>query len=63
MRIPIIRRNADGTITDGTARTRGVGPGRLEIDDFRDLDGQPLNLPPGAKFTVPFPDSAIVDEP
>lgn len=63
MRIPITRHDADGTITDGTARARGVGPGRLEIDDWRDLDGEPLDLPAGSEFNVPFPASAIIDPP
>ena len=48
-RIPIIRRDADGTFTDGTAR---ISDDRRTIDDFRDLDGNELSLPPGSAFEV-----------
>lgn len=58
-RLPIIRRDADGTIVDGTARARVIadlagteGAAGLALDDFRDLDGAPLDLPPGAAFEV-----------
>lgn len=50
-RLPIIRRDADGTIVDGTARATAL-PGGLALDDFRDLDGEALDLPPGAAFEV-----------
>lgn len=50
MRIPIIRVLADGTITDGTAR---LSDDRWIVDDFRDLNGEPLNLPSGAFFRIP----------
>ena len=48
-RIPIIRRDADGTVIDGTAR---LSDDRRTIDDFRDLDGNELSLPPGSSFEV-----------
>lgn len=50
-RLPIIRRDADGTIVDGTARAL-VLTGGLALDDFRDLDGEALDLPPGSAFEV-----------
>jgi len=54
-RIPIVRRLADDTVTDGTARQTVDGDGDWTITDFRDLDGQPLDLPPGASFEIPLP--------
>jgi hypothetical protein len=51
-RIPIIRRDADGTITDGTARVTTTHGDSTTIDDFRDLDGELLHLPPGAAFEI-----------
>lgn len=48
-RIPIVREDSDGTITDGTAR---VSRGGRQIDDFRDLDGEPLDLPPGSSYLI-----------
>jgi hypothetical protein len=47
-RIPIERIEANGHITEGTARARGV-----TIDDFRSLQGAPLELPAGASFVIP----------
>lgn len=50
-RIPIIRRDADGTIVDGTAEliieANGTG---FSVVDFRDLDGEELILPPQSSF-------------
>lgn len=47
----MIRRLADGTVTDGTAEwipgPEGEG---FRVRDFRDLDGVPMALPPGAAF-------------
>lgn len=53
IRIPIIRRDRDGTVVDGTARALQLESGTgMTLDDFRDLDGQPLALPAGASFEV-----------
>lgn len=51
-RIPITRRDPDGTVIDGTARVITDGT-EQRLDDFRDLDGNPLSLPPGAAFHIP----------
>lgn len=50
-RIPITRHDPDGTVTDGTARMILTATGR-GLDDFRDLDGEPMCLPPGAAFHI-----------
>lgn len=47
MRVAITRHDADGTVIDGTALCEGT-----EISDFRDLDGEPLALPPGSSFVM-----------
>lgn len=46
-RVNIERISADGTITKGTARQRGV-----TVDDFRSLYGSPLDLSPGEMFVI-----------
>lgn len=52
-RIPFIRRDPDGTIIDGTANAVAFEEGSgLVLDDFRDLDGNELDLPPGSTFEV-----------
>jgi hypothetical protein len=50
-RIPIIRRLADDTVTDGTA-AMNVGEHGMTLSDFRDLDGVELTLPAGARFEI-----------
>lgn len=55
MRIPIVRRLQDDTVVDGTADVRVV-PGGIDVTDFRDLDGHPLALPPGASFEFTIAD-------
>lgn len=50
-RLPIIRRDSDGTIIDGTADVSEDG---LKIGDFRDLAGNEMPLPPGSAFEVPI---------
>lgn len=49
-RVPIVRREADGTITDGTCAYEFADGYRWF--DFRDLDGEPMILPPGASFEM-----------
>lgn len=49
-RIPIIRRDADGTIVDGTAAVVVIEFGKFTVNDFRDLDGKELELPPQSSF-------------
>lgn len=51
-RIPIIRRNLDGTVTDGTAHVDLRTDGTWHVTDFRDLDGWLMGLPPGASFDI-----------
>lgn len=53
MRVPIVRRDEDGTRIDGTAAYDHVDRGGIIVYDFRDLDGEPLGLPPGSSFEVP----------
>ena len=48
-RVPIIRRDTDGAIIDGTARLMRQGE-HILLNDFRDLDGHELELPPGSSF-------------
>lgn len=48
-RVPITRTDADGTVIDGTAQIDRTDRA-VSITDFRDLDGRPLNLPPGSRF-------------
>jgi len=48
IRIPIERIEADGTITKGTCRARGG-----TLDDFRSINGIPMELPAGASFCIP----------
>jgi hypothetical protein len=50
-RVPIYRQELNGTITDGTAERVRTDNG-WSLSDFRDLDGNPLVLPPGASITV-----------
>lgn len=51
VRIRIRRVDENGLVTPGTAMlTRHAGG--LNVGDFRDLDGDPLVLPPGARFDV-----------
>jgi len=52
MRVPIVRADRDGTITDGTADATLVD-GKVLLSDFRDLDGRELTLPPGSRFVIP----------
>lgn len=52
-RVPIARKLADGTITEGTGELCVDRKGRESIGDFRDLAGAKLDLPPGAQFLVP----------
>lgn len=54
-RLPIVRRLRDDTVTDGTARQVGTVAADFTVDDFRDLQGRPLDLPPGACFEVSIP--------
>jgi hypothetical protein len=49
IRIPITKVLADGRVIDGTAKMTGH-----TIEDFRDLDGQPMVLEPGARLEVPL---------
>jgi hypothetical protein len=49
-RIPIIRRDQDGTVIDGTAEVIVLEPGEFQVTDFRDLDGNVLILPPQSSF-------------
>lgn len=51
MRIPIVRVDADGTIVDGTCEYNEE-PGAGNLGDFRDLDGEPLVLPPGSAYQI-----------
>lgn len=56
-RVPIQRVDADGTVTEGTAELAGSS-----VHDFRDLNGEPMMLPPGASFVVPItPEMAMGD--
>lgn len=50
-RLPIIRREVDGTVTDGTCEVTHFG-NRTSYGDFRDLDGNELVLPPMARFEI-----------
>lgn len=52
LRIPIIRRAEDGTVTDGTALWEERENGGFSISDFRDLDGEPLPIPPGGSIEM-----------
>lgn len=52
-RIPIIRRDADGTVVDGTAELMlAMTDDKLmaSMHDWRDLDGNELPLPPGSSY-------------
>lgn len=49
-RIPIIRRDEDGTVVDGTAELIIVDENSFRVVDFRDLDGEELHLPPQSSF-------------
>lgn len=51
-RIPFIRRDADGTIIDGTAAVGRNEDDSMTIHDWRDLDGNVLQLPPGSSFEI-----------
>lgn len=50
-RIPIVRVDADGTVADGTAEVVRSEAGTV-VRDFRDLDGEKLDLPAGSRFEV-----------
>lgn len=50
MRVPIVRRDLDGTIIDGTAEWTPVNDAGFHISDFRSLDGDCLSLPAGSTF-------------
>jgi 3-deoxy-D-manno-octulosonate 8-phosphate phosphatase KdsC-like HAD superfamily phosphatase len=52
-RIPITRRDLDGTLIDGTAQ---LDEAEATISDFRDLDGVQLVLPPGSQFEFALPE-------
>lgn len=52
MRIPIIRKDEDGTVIDGTAEYKRFETGKWTINDFRDLEGNELPLPPKSSFEV-----------
>ena len=53
MRVPMTRRDRDGTMTDGTAAiVEHPSTGALYLTDFRDLDGRELELPPGSSFDI-----------
>lgn len=58
-RIPIVRSDVDGSTIDGTARVHPNGTD-FTLDDFRDLDGVSLVLPPGSCFTLHVADLAPV---
>lgn len=47
MIVPMVRIESDGTVTDGTCEFDG-----RHWLDFRDLDGEPLILQPGARFQI-----------
>jgi hypothetical protein len=50
-RVPIFRQDLNGLVTDGTAARERTDRG-WSLTDFRDLDGNPLVLPPGSSITV-----------
>lgn len=54
MRVPISRRDPDGTMIDGTARCVPLDGGGWALDDFVDLEGQPLDLPVGSEYVLPI---------
>jgi hypothetical protein len=52
VRLTITKHLADGTIVDGTAAWEERRDGTARVWDFRDLDGEPMILEPGASFHV-----------
>jgi hypothetical protein len=52
VRIPITKHLPDGTVEDGTAAWEDQRNGTFRVWDFRDLDGDPMVLEPGAAFHV-----------
>ncbi len=59
IRIPITRHDSDGTILDGTAAAIRTSEHAFTINDFRDLDGEELILPPGSRFEVAWGDDRV----
>lgn len=51
-RIPCVRVEADGTVTDGTYEAHVDADGTWNARDFCDLDGRRMELPPGAQFLL-----------
>jgi hypothetical protein len=62
VRVPIIRPDADGTITDGTAELVRTIPSGIKVRDFRDLDGNELILPPKSSFEVAVNPATLDDQ-
>jgi hypothetical protein len=60
LRVPIVRRDADGTCVDGTAEL-GVDSDGLWLGDFRDLDGELLPLPAGSSYDAAVDIEALDD--
>ena len=52
LRVPVVRRDKDGTVVDGTALWEDQGTPGFMLSDFRDLDGNPMSLPPGSSFEI-----------
>lgn len=58
-RLPITRRDVDGTIIDGTAALSATPSGGFMLHDFRDLDGRELCLPSGSEFRCLLDDDLL----
>ena len=52
-RIPFLRYDADGSIHEGTAELEPPDEHEaMALYDFRDMDGDPMALPSGARFEI-----------